>query len=193
MTTDNTANAVTNWSAEVIRRATRDGAEAFNAVARVYNATLRYTQSLECKRKSADALDAARASNPHDAEGPDRYLNWAWAQGFAWANQAFGMGQGFAHMPLMCNPWGDFGPFSEAYALGRVTGLTHDVAETKRVGAFRASNHDAIGPDADLQARLAVAQQVQAAALDELDGNDDALARIATVADDACDEHGVTV
>ena len=193
MTTDSTANAVTNWSAEVIRRATRDGAEAFNAVARVYNATLNYTQSLECKRKSADALDEARASNPHSADGPDRYLKWAWDQGFAWAKQAFGMGQGFAHMPLMCSPYGDFGPFSEAYALGRVTGMAHDDAETKRVGAFRADDHNAPGPDANLLGRLAVAQQVQAAALDELDGHDDALARIATVADDASDEHGVTV
>ena len=168
----------TNHDAETMRRATRAGAEAHNAVAKAEGASLSY----------GHALTRNLATNPHDHEGPDSRLHWAWSQGFAWAAQAYGMGRDHPHMPLMCNPLGDFGPFSEAYAMGHKASAEHHIAECELNGIARPNNHDTPGPN--IAARLAVAEAVRQAALDELDGDDEALARVQAVADEAEAEHG---
>ena len=98
----------TNHDAEVIRRATRDGADAHNAVARAQGRSVSY----------GHALADGDATNPHDHDGPDCRLHHAFAVGYGWAAVAYGQGREHGHLPLMANLFGDFGPFSEAYALG---------------------------------------------------------------------------
>lgn len=174
--------APTNHDAEVIRRASRDGAEAHNAVAKAQGYSVSYGHAV------AEGL----TTNPHDCEGPDSRLHNAFAVGYGWAALAYGTGVDHAFLPLMANLFGDFGPFSDAYALGweSCQGEERKRAELNRIA--RPANHsERQSPEADLLRRkLAVAEAVRDAALDELDGQDDALARVDAATNAADAEHG---
>ena len=174
--------APTNHDAEVIRRASRDGAEAHNAVAKAQGYSVSYGHAV------AEGL----TTNPHDCEGADSRLHSAFAVGYGWACLAYGMGVDHAFLPLMVNAFGDFGPISDGYALGWAQASGEDRRMAELNGIARPANHgERLSPEADLLRRkLAVAEEVQAAALSELDGNCDALARIKEVADESSDTHG---